>query len=147
MVFGSYSRARIATQINQEKWDDLINYSMEDIINYEIGLPSRPQHIDIIEIECLSPLLINAYYVDESYEYNNVKEGEIVVKDVRSDTSYEFTLEHDTSETSTFFYYSISLFNPMEKPYGVIRFSNGVEHYISDNTLQDGMLRNYVMWP
>ena len=140
MVFGSYSRARIATQINQEKWDDLINYSMEDIINYEVGLPSRPQHIDIIEIECLSPLLINAYYVDESYEYNNVKEGEIVVKDVRSDTSYEFTLEHDTSETSTFFYYSISLFNPMEKPYGVIRFSNGVEHYISDNTLQDGML-------
>ena len=113
---------------------------MEDIFDYQVELPQKSQHIDIIEIECLSPLLINAYYTDDQYIFNNIKEGEIVVKNLLPYESFEFTLEHNQQETSTFFYYTLSLFNPREKPYVVVRFSNGVEHYISDNTLQDGMV-------
>ena len=34
----------------------------------------------------------------------------------------------------------MSLFNPKETPTVTVRFSNGIEHYISENTLQTGML-------
>ena len=137
MIFGSYSQARIAREINAEKWDSLIANSMTNIENYQIELPEKSQHIDVIEITCKSPLLLNAYYSYDEYEYNNVKEGEIVVKELPAQDSFSFTVEKGTS---SLFFYSMSLFNPKETPTVTVRFSNGVEHYISENSLQTGML-------
>ena len=64
---------------------------MNDITDYQIDLPKKSQHIEIIEITCNSPLLINAYYSYDSYDsyaYNNVKEGEIVVKSLQAEQSF-----------------------------------------------------------
>ena len=137
MIFGSYSRARIAREINAEKWDLLIDYSMTSIENYEIELPEKSQDIDVIEIECKSPLLINAYYSYDEYSYNNIKEGEMVVKELPSQNSFSFTIEKGSSPL---FFYSMSLFNPVETPSVTVRFSDGTEHYISENSLRTGML-------
>ena len=137
MVFGSYLKARIAREINAEKWDKLISDSMTDIENYQIDLPEKTQHIDVIEIECKSPLLLNAYYSYDNYPYNNVKEGEIVVKELPSKNSFSFTIEKGSSDL---FYYTMSLFNPYEAPSVTVQFSNGDEHEITENSLQTGML-------
>jgi hypothetical protein len=98
MVFGKYSRARIAREINAERWDLLLSNSMTDITNYKIDLPEKSQHIDVIEITCSSPLLLNAYYSYDGYPYNNVKEGEIVVKELPSKNSFSFTIEKGSSD-------------------------------------------------
>ena len=137
MIFGSYSRARIAREINAETWEDLIT-SMTNIDNYQADLPEKSQHIDVIEIECISPLLINAYYSYDEYEYEFIRQGEIVVKDLLPKSEFKFTIEPQEGED--LFYYSLSLFNPVEVPYITLKFSDGTEHYISGNTLQDGIL-------
>ena len=137
MVFGNFSSARIAMEINADKWDSLIENNMTNIENYKIELPEKSQHIDIIEIECKSPLLLNAYYSYDEYNYNNVKEGEIVVKELPEQDSFSFTIEKGNSSC---FYYSMTLFNPIETPDVTVHFSNGDEYYISENSLQTGML-------
>ena len=50
LVFGSMKKARIANEINAEKWDDLIQDRMVDINNYQITLSNKSQHIDVVEI-------------------------------------------------------------------------------------------------
>ena len=137
MIFGSYLKARIAREINAEKWDMLISNSMSDISNYQVDLPEKTQHIDVIEIECKSPLLINAYYTYDDYPYTNVKQGEIVVKELPPNGSFMFKID---KSSSVLFFYSMSLFNPIEIPDVTVRFSDGTEHYISQNALQTGML-------
>jgi hypothetical protein len=72
MIFGSYLKARIAREINADNWDLLISNSMTDINNYQTNLPEKSQHIDVIEIQCKSPLLLNAYYTYDNYPYTNV---------------------------------------------------------------------------
>jgi hypothetical protein len=54
--------ARIVTELTEEKWDDLINNQMVEIKDYFATIPERSQHIDIVEIRCATPLLVNAYY-------------------------------------------------------------------------------------
>ena len=53
MVFGSFLRERIAREINENTWDDLISSGMSEIYDYQADLEPRSQHIDIIEIECI----------------------------------------------------------------------------------------------
>ena len=137
MIFGKYLRARIAREINAEKWDSLIQNSMTEITNYQAELPEKSQHIDVIEIQCKSPLLINAYYSYDTFPYNNVKEGEIVVKELPSQDSFSFTISKGSSDL---FFYSMSLFNPTETPSVTVQFSDGTNHYITENSLQTGML-------
>ena len=139
MVFGTYLSARIAREINAETWDDLISSSMTVINNYQIDLIEKSQHIDVIEIECISPLLINAYYSYDDYPYNYVRQGEIVIKDLPPNDEFKFTIEPEREEL---FYYSISLFNSYEEPSVTVRFSDKSELYISGNTLEEGMVMN-----
>ena len=71
---------------------------MSEISDYQADLEKKNQHIDVIEIECVSPLLINAYYSYEGYPYQNVKQGEIVVKDLLPDDDFRFTIEPQEEE-------------------------------------------------
>ena len=134
MIFGYYLRARIAREINAQNWNQLIEQSMSTIENYQAELPEKSQHIDVIEIECSSPLLINAYYNYDKFPYNNVKKGEIVIKELPENGKFSFNIEADGLPL----FYTISLFNPIESPEVTISFSNGVVHYISENSLQSG---------
>ena len=137
MIFGAFSTARIAREINAQNWDYLISNSMTNIENYQIDLPEKSQHIDVIEIECKSQLLLNAYYTYDDYSYLNVKKGEIIIKELPGQESFKFSLNRDDP---LLFYYTMSLFNPTETPSVVVRFSDGNEHYISENSLETGFL-------
>ena len=112
MVFGSYLRARIAREINENTWDDLISSGMSEIYDYQADLEPRSQHIDIIEIECISPLLINAYYTYSKYQYQNLNQGEIVIKELLPNDNFKFTIE---PQEENLFYYSLSLYNQEEE--------------------------------
>ena len=140
LIFGSYIKARIAKKINATNWDLLIDNNMEEINNYQTDLPEESQHIDVIEIQCETPLLLNAYYTDNNYIYKDLKKGEIVVKELPAISSFSFSISNDSSG---FFFYSISSFNSIEPPSITVQFPDGSEHYISDNSLHGYLLFTY----
>ena len=96
MIFGKYISARIAKEINQEYWDGLITdeHSMTDIKNFTMELPTKSQHIDIIEILCESTLLINAYYTKDSNVSDDVEKGGVIIKSLPQQSSYSFPLKY-----------------------------------------------------
>ena len=138
LVFGSMNRVRIANEINAEKWDDLIQgNSMTDINNYQINCPSKSQHIDVVEIECNTPLLANFYYNYEGQVFSGLELGDIAVKTLGGGLSTTITLN---TAMSGILYYSISLFNPIENPNIVVKFGNSRVHEITENSLNIGFL-------
>ena len=126
LIYGSMNSARIVTELSEEKWDDLINNKMEEIKDYFAAIPERTQHIDIVEIRCVTPLLINAYYNYDNYPYSKL-------------TNEPFTFYLDTS-SSNYLYYSIEVFNPQEAPNVVINFNTQVSTTITENSLLSGFL-------
>ena len=139
MIFGSMKRARIANEINEQKWDSLIQNSMIEINDYQITLSSKSQHIDIVEIECNTPLLANVYYNYEGQQFSGLQRGDIAIKNLNSHDS--ITISLDTSMTGIL-YYSISCFNSKENPDVTIKFDSSKVHEIKENALQIGFLLN-----
>ena len=139
LLFGSMKRARIANQINADKWDSLIQDSMVEITDYQITLISRSQHIDVVEIECNTPLLANVYYNYEGMEFSGLELGDIAIKTLAPKESTTISL--DTAMSGSL-YYSISLFNSVENPDISFRFGNDRIHEVNENALQIGFLLN-----
>ncbi len=137
LVYGNMVSARIATVINNAHWEKLISDGMTDIENYTIELPEKIQHIEVIEITCKTPLLINAYYTDDNYVFHDVKEGEIVVKQIPASKSFSFNVD---KSTSNIFSFSLSLFNPVETPHVKIDYGNGKTQEFTGNSLQTSTL-------
>ena len=138
VVYGSIKNARIANEITEEKWDSLTQI-MSDIKDYTVTLPSKSQHIDIVEIECNSPLLANVYYNYEGQIYNALSLGEIAVQNLKARESTKITI--DTAMGGTF-YFSISLFNPIENPDISFSFGDGKMTRFTENTLHVNVLFN-----
>ena len=137
LIYGSVKSARIVTEFGSEKWDDLISNNMKDISDYYVKIPENSNHIDIVEIKCNTPLLLNAYYNTDNYDYGLVSSGNVVVRNLNPKESFTFYL--DTTMASTF-YYSIEVYDPKKNPVIKITFSNGIYNSISENSLRSGML-------
>jgi len=137
LVFGSLKKARIVNEINAEKWDSLISMSMTDINDYQVILQEKSQHIDVVEFECNTPLMANIYYSYENQAFNELKRGDIAVKNLASRESATITLDPSVAGT---FYYSVSLFNPKENPDITVNFDSTKAHQINENSLQIGLL-------
>ena len=141
MIFGKYTRARIATAINEEKWDDLLSSSsMELIEDYKKDLPTKSQHLDVIEVECSTPLLLNAYYTKNTMFYADVEKGGVAIKLLDGGTSYDFSLKKGSDDTVL--EYSISIFSAEGNPDISITFSDGSQHQLKGNSIQTGFLMN-----
>ena len=139
MIYGNYIRARIATEINQEHWDDLLKdtKSMKEITDYQSKLSEKSQHIDIIEVECETPLLINAYYTKDDYYYVDMDLGGVVIKLIPGQDIFTFSfkiLEKTTLE------YTVSLYNSKESPDVTLSTSDGETIHIFGNVLQQGKM-------
>ena len=140
MVYGKYSTAKITTSININNWDSLIkSYTMQSITDYRKILPSNSQHLDVIEIECSTPLLINVYYTKNNLFYADVEKGGVAIKLLDAQTSYEFSFKKYEGNDNVLDY-SISIFNPVENPDITLTFSDGTQHQIKENSLQTGFL-------
>ena len=139
MVFGNYRKARIATEINQEHWDDLLadKSSMSDINDFKAELPSKSQHIDIIEVTCETPLLINAYYTKDDFFYTDIEKGGVVLKLLPGQSSFNFSFKRYDLTTLE---YTISLYNPTETPDVTLSFYDGTPHRFTGNSLQTGII-------
>ena len=136
MIFGSYKKARIAQEITSETWDDLLK-NMNEITYYQSILQEKSQHIDVVEVECASPFLLNAYYSYNDYSYSHLRQGEIVVKNLLPSEALLVTIDQQEDDM---FYYTLSLYSHEGEPDFTLRFSDGTEHYVRGNSMQEGML-------
>ena len=136
LIFGSFKSARIATEINEEKWDTLVT-KMTEIKDYFTTIPSRSQHIDIVEIQCNTPLLANIYYNNDQQSYSWVTLGDVVVKNLKPTETLIFYLD---TVTTTFMYYSIEVSASEGNPNINVNFPDGASITIKENSLRSSML-------
>ena len=136
LIFGIMKGARIANEINAERWDSLLQNSMEAITDYQFTLSQKSQHIDVVEIECGTPLLTNVYYNYENQEIKELSRGDIVVKNLASGETFSFYLP----TSSKAFYYSISAFNIYEYPDITLSFDDVKTDQIFENSVKVGVL-------
>ena len=139
MIFGKYQQARIAKEINQDTWNDLINNSssMVNIEDYSAELPKSSQHIDIIEFTCASPLLLNIYYTRDNYFYFDVEQGDTVIRTIHSESSFAFSLKNYDLPFTLF---TLSLYNDKETPNITIFSQDGTQFNYNGNSLNSGFL-------
>ena len=140
MIYGKYKTAKISTEINQEKWHQLLDSnSMTLIEDYQVILPYKSQHIDVIEIECITPLLINAYYTYDYYYYGYLSKGEVFIKSILAQSSYDFYFNtYDVNILE----YSISTYNSIGISDTILTFSDDTQHEIKGNSIQTGLIQN-----
>ena len=134
LVFGSMNNAKTIKEINSEKWDSFINNDLEEIKDYSHSLKSLSQHIDVIEVECNTPLLLNVYY--NYKEFDPYGDEDIVVRNVGAGETLTFT------RYSTYgkYLYSLKVFNPKEDPDITFRFEGSEEKPIKENSNELGLL-------
>ena len=137
LIFGSIKKARIVTELSEDNWDKLIKDKMEDIKDYFAKIPQRSQHIDIVEIQCNTPLLANIFYNHENTEYSWVSLGDVAIKNLSPKENFAFQL--DTASSGSLFY-SIEVYDPTENPNINMKFSGGASFTIKENSLSSGIL-------
>ena len=134
LVYGSMKNAKTIKEINNEKWDSFINNDLEEITNYTYSLKSISQHIDVVEVECNTPLLLNIYY---NYKiFDSYSDEDIVVRNVGPGDTLSFT-RYSTYGKNI---YSLSVFNPKENPDITFRFEGREEKSIKENSMEIGFL-------
>ena len=137
MIFGSMKRAKIASEINEQKWSELIKNGMEVIEDYKFTLKNKTQHIDVFEIECNTPLFANVYYNEKDQEFSDLTVGDVAIQYI--DPKNTATITIDTTTISGIFYYSISAFNPQGNPDLTFNFGKNVQK-LTENSVQAAYL-------
>ena len=139
ILYGSTKKVRIDNNLDAEKWGTLLDSGMVEVDNFEISLADKTTHVDIIEIECNTPLLANVYYHYDNFGYYYLRNGNFVIKSLQPQESKSFTI--DISQFRLF-YYSISLFNPTENPNIRVTYKDMGEKIYNENALFSGYLVN-----
>ena len=143
ILFGSTKKIKISKDLS-EKWDTLIHNDMVEIENYQISLADKTTHVDIIEIECNTPLLANAYYHSDNFVFYHLQNCNFAIKSLKPKESLNFTIDSTQFHS---FYYSVSFFNPAENPDMTINYKNIEEETFKvesfkENALFSGHLAN-----
>ena len=106
---------------------------MVDINNLQITLGQNYQHADVVEIQCQTPLLVNAYYNTPNEEYLDLKKGNVAIKTLSPSENILITLD---PLISGMLYCSISLFNPNEDPDMTFYYGTGYTQNLKGNLLK-----------
>ena len=137
LLYGIMSKARVINKINSNYWNDLINNDFMDINDMEITLGQNSHHIDVVEIQCQTPLLINAYYTKTDEQYLDLKKGNIAIKSVPAKYTALLTLDPNISGI---LYCSISLYNPKGQPDMTFYYGTGFNENFQENSLKLSIL-------
>ena len=133
LLYGLMHNARVLKKKNSNYWNDLLEYDMEDIQNMQVTLGRNELHTDVVEIECQTPLLANAYYNEPDHDYLDLKKGNIAIKMISGQSSTSITLDPSLSGT---LFCSISLYNPKGNPDMTFDYGIGNPDHITENSMQ-----------
>ena len=133
LLFGIINKARVIDQVNSYYWNELIKNDMKDINeNMQVTLGENTQHIDVVEIQCQTPLLANAYYNKPDEQFLDLKKGNIAIKTLSPNQNTLITLD---PLISGMLFLTISLYNPKESPDMTFYYGTGYNENIKGNCL------------
>ena len=139
LLYGKMNKARVIGTVNSFYWTNLINNDLIDITNLQITLGQNYQHADIVEIQCQTPLLVNAYYNTPDEKFLDLKKGNVAIKTLSPSQNTLITL--DPLLTGRL-YFAISLYNPTENPDMTFYYGTGYSETIKGNSLKITQLYN-----
>ncbi len=87
---------------------------MTEIKDCTTTFSTKTQHLDDVEIECITPLLSKVYYNSESQVYSVLKLGDIAIKNLAAGEDISISLDTSASTIGTF--YSIAAYNLNANP-------------------------------
>ena len=111
-IFGEVQTTKIATALNQDNWYDLVN-EMQNFTGNQVVLEEQTKyHMDVVEVTCKIPVLLNLYYTDPlNPKVSNLDEGDISIISLlpgKTDTFYlksgldgEFIYSFNVMKTTT----------------------------------------------
>ena len=118
-IYGKLSYLSVATKFTQTTWDEMLEKDMNtiDINSRKYVLPGNSEnHMDVYKIECILPLMLNFYYVDETILHEKMNYGDISI----------FTLQPFENANIPFFSnvnspnIVIEIFNPEDDPMVIV---------------------------
>ena len=136
-LFGKVKKARIATDISAEKWSELVSSKMTEIKDCTTTIGNSSQHLDVVELECSTPLLANIYYNSENQVYSGLKLGDIAMKNLAAGEDISISLDTSAATIGTF--YSISVYNPNGNPDVSVTYGSSVLQ-MKENSVKTSIL-------
>lgn len=131
-IFGEVNTTKIANQLTDDNWADFVK-NMQEFKGSEYYIQEQTKyHMDVIEVTCKTPLLLNVYYTDPiAPKKTNLDQGDISI----------ISLYPGTSETLTFklgldgeFIYSFNILNEESKnPNILVKFEDDDEMECKQN--------------
>ena len=93
-IFGEIDTMKIANRLNQNDWYDLIR-EMEEFSGNEFLIEGQADyHMDVIEVTCKVPSLLNIYYTDESNpNYSNLGLSDIAILNLSPNKDQKLTFK------------------------------------------------------
>ena len=139
LIYGLMKNARVVTKVNSDHWDELIENDMVEIKGMQITLGNNTQHIDIVEIECNTPLLANAYYNKPNEEYLELTKGKVAIKTIPGKESISIGVDPFLSGEE---YVSISLYNTNKDTLCTINYGTTSSERIIGNSAKITLLKD-----
>ncbi|MBO6244398.1 MAG: hypothetical protein J6O41_07575, partial [Clostridia bacterium] len=79
-IFGEINTTKFADQLNPDSWDTFVSYMTEFKGDEYIIKAQTRYHIDVFEVTCKTPLLLNVYYTDEANpKKSNLQQGDVSI--------------------------------------------------------------------
>ena len=130
-IYGKLSNLGVATILEQETWNDMIQKDIKDISlnDKKYKLPISATNIDVYKIQCTLPVMLNFYYVEEESEIFTMKEGDIQIFNL---DPYQ-TINVPFFEGMTFPEILIEVNQPENNPFVIIEVTD--ENVYKTNTL------------
>ena len=121
-IFGETNTMKIANQLNKNDWYDLIS-EMEEFSGSEYLIEGQTNyHMDVIEVTCKVPALLNIYYTDENNpNYSNLGLSDIAILNLSPNQYQKLTFK---SNLEGDFIYTFNVFLETGSPDVLITFED-----------------------
>ena len=118
-IYGKIKTLTVAPSFTQNDWDNMIANDMQEIkVNERYHeLPSyQESHIDVYEVKCEIPLLLNFYYIEDQTTIPDLNYGQVAVINLKASQTYTLPFAMGLSSPIL----SIEVFNPIKLPFLII---------------------------
>ena len=133
MIYGKIKEIKISMEL-KDSWKDLVD-SMTVVEGLQFDTKEKSDgHIDVIQIECESPSLINFYYIDTTQEIAQLNQGQVMVRSLLPEKSYTVHFNDIGLLTP----YTVEVYDPSKEP--SVRVEMGLlKADINENSLYTGL--------
>ena len=114
-IYGKIKSLSVATDFKNKTWSEMIENDMQEVqvSSRKFTLPKESKtHMDVYKLECVVPLLLNFYYVDETADIPSLDYGQVSITTIKPYQIIYFPFTQGISQPKL----TIEIFNPITLP-------------------------------